>query len=141
MAERSLEYHLLRVTDPSRKTFGKILASHGSMADTLSLSRMEIDQARLLVLKAADAIDKKGPKNAMNEIALAKVVVPNVVLRVIDRAIQAHGAGGVGPDVPLAYFYAQMRTLRIADGEYVNGFLFIYLFCIILVWILYVWKG
>ncbi|KAJ3413769.1 hypothetical protein HDV05_007589 [Chytridiales sp. JEL 0842] len=116
MAERALEYHLLRATDPARKTFGKVLAAHGSASDSIALSRMEIDQARLLVLQAADTMDRLGPKAAMHHIALAKVVVPSAVLRVIDRAIQAHGAGGVGPDVPLAYFYAQMRTLRIADG-------------------------
>ncbi|KAJ3279519.1 hypothetical protein HDU76_009483 [Blyttiomyces sp. JEL0837] len=116
VAERALEHQVLRITDPARKTFGKLLASHGAIADSVALSRSEIEAARLLVLRAADAIDKLGAKNAMRDIAIAKVVVPSMALRVIDRAIQAYGAGGVGPDFPLAYMYAQIRTLRIADG-------------------------
>ncbi|KAJ3192709.1 glutamine--fructose-6-phosphate transaminase (isomerizing) [Irineochytrium annulatum] len=116
MAERALEFHLTRLTDPARKTFGKLLAQHGAMADAVALSRIEIDQARMLVLAAADMIDRVGAKGAMKAIAMAKVAVPNMTLRVIDRAIQAHGAGGVGQDFPLAYMYAGMRTLRIADG-------------------------
>ncbi|KAJ3278741.1 Acyl-CoA dehydrogenase member 10 [Borealophlyctis nickersoniae] len=115
-AERALEWHLLRATDTSRQTFGKILAQHGAAAESIAKSRLEIDQARLLVLRAAASIDRGGAKAAMNEIAIAKVVVPQVTCRVIDRAIQAYGAGGVGQDLPLAYLYAGMRTLRIADG-------------------------
>ncbi|KAJ3056866.1 hypothetical protein HK097_003402 [Rhizophlyctis rosea] len=117
LAERALEYHILRATDSSRRTFGKLLAQHGTVAQSIAESRIEIDQARLLVLRAAASIDSVGPKEAMNEIAIAKVVVPTVVCRVIDRAIQVHGAGGVGQDLPLAYMYSGMRTLRIADGK------------------------
>ncbi|KAI9340652.1 acyl-CoA dehydrogenase/oxidase [Zopfochytrium polystomum] len=119
MAERALAIHVLRATDPARRTFGKVLAQHGSMGEAIAISRAEIDQARLLVLAAADRIDrggKAGAKMALKEIALAKVVVPSMTLRVIDRAIQAHGAAGVCQDTPLAYMYAGMRTLRIADG-------------------------
>ncbi|KAJ3040547.1 Acyl-CoA dehydrogenase member 10 [Rhizophlyctis rosea] len=116
MAERALQYHILRATDPTRKTFNKLLAQHGTVAASIAESRIEIDQARLLVLRAAASIDRVGAKKAMNEIAMAKVVVPNVVCQVIDRAIQVYGAGGVGQDFPLAYMYAGMRTLRIADG-------------------------
>ncbi|KAI8852946.1 acyl-CoA dehydrogenase domain protein [Chytridium lagenaria] len=109
MAERALEFHLTR-------TFNKLIAQHGSTMDAIAASRAEIDQARLLVLRAADKIDRVGAKNAMNDIGLAKVVVPSMCLRVIDRAIQAHGAAGVCQDFPLAYMYAGQRTLRIADG-------------------------
>ena len=116
LAERALEYHILRATDTTRQTFGKLLAQHGTVAQSIAESRIEIDQARLLVLRAAATIDEIGPKKAMNEIAMAKVVVPTVACKVIDRAIQVHGAGGVGQDLPLAYMYSGMRTLRIADG-------------------------
>ncbi|KAJ3330502.1 hypothetical protein HDU91_003562 [Kappamyces sp. JEL0680] len=116
MAERALEYHILRLTDPSRRAFGKLLGEHGTAADTVCQSRLEIDQARLLVLTAAAAIDKLGAKDAMNQIAMAKVVVPTMALAVIDRAIQAHGGAGVSQEFPLANMYAMMRTLRIADG-------------------------
>ncbi|RKO88004.1 acyl-CoA dehydrogenase/oxidase [Blyttiomyces helicus] len=115
-AERALEFQLLRLTDPSRKTFGKLLGQHGSAADGVAQSRMEIDQARLLVLRAARSMDVRGPKDAMNEIAMAKVVVPSMCIRVIDRAIQVHGGGGVCQDFPLANMYAMNRTLKIADG-------------------------
>ncbi|KAJ3110823.1 hypothetical protein HK100_002895 [Physocladia obscura] len=115
MAERALEYHIIRVTDPARKTFGKLIAEHNP--NPIVDSRLEIDQARLLVLKAADSIDKFGAKGALKEIGMAKIVVPRICCNVIDRAIQAHGAAGVSQDFPLAYFYAAMRTLRIADGE------------------------
>ncbi|KAI8925626.1 acyl-CoA dehydrogenase/oxidase [Entophlyctis helioformis] len=116
IAERALELHILRVTDSSRKTFGKVLSQHGNAADAVAQSRMELDQARLLVFRAADMIDKVGPKDAMNYIAMAKVIVPSTTLRIIDRAIQAHGAKGVSQDTPLANLYAFSRTLRIADG-------------------------
>jgi acyl-CoA dehydrogenase len=77
---------------------------------------MEIDQARLMVLKAADLIDKHGAKGARGEIAAIKVIAPRVALNVVDRAIQVHGGGGVSEDFPLARMYAGLRTLRIADG-------------------------
>ncbi|KAJ3296046.1 hypothetical protein HDU79_007669 [Rhizoclosmatium sp. JEL0117] len=114
MAERALELHVLRTTDPSRKTFGKLIADHNPTP--IAESRIEINQARLLVLDAADKIDKFGAKAALKEIGMAKIIVPQMACRVIDRAIQAHGGAGVSQDFPLAYMYAMMRTLRIADG-------------------------
>ena len=116
VAERALEYHIKRLNDPSRKTFGKLLAQHGVAADNVCQSRLEIDAARLMVLNAAAAIDKHGAKAAQKQIAMAKIIVPSMALNVIDRAIQAHGGAGVSQDVPLARLYAGMRTLRIADG-------------------------
>ncbi|KAI9099315.1 acyl-CoA dehydrogenase/oxidase [Phlyctochytrium arcticum] len=116
IAERALEYHLLRATNAARTTFGKTLAQHGKTAHDVAASRLEIDQARLLVLRAAATMDAFGPKKALREIAMAKIVVPNMTLSVIDRAIQAHGAAGVSQDLPLAYMYSSVRTLRIADG-------------------------
>ena len=77
---------------------------------------MEIDQARLMVLKTADLIDKVGAKGARSEIAAIKVIAPRIALRVVDRAIQVHGGAGVSDDFPLARMYAGLRTLRIADG-------------------------
>ncbi|KAI9140566.1 acyl-CoA dehydrogenase/oxidase [Paraphysoderma sedebokerense] len=114
MAERGLDLMLARVTQ--RKTFGKYLAEHGTIKYDIAQSRMEIDQARLLVWKAADMIDKVGAKRALKEIGMIKVVVPNMALKVLDRAIQAFGAAGVSQDFVLAEFYAGIRTLRIADG-------------------------
>ncbi|KAJ2448759.1 hypothetical protein EV183_005275 [Coemansia sp. RSA 2336] len=114
MAERGLELMIQRVQ--SRTTFGRQIAEHGVVLDYIAKSRMDLESARMLVLRAADMIDKVGAKNALKEIAMAKVVVPNVVLKILDRAIQMHGAAGVGQDTPLADFWAGMRTLRIADG-------------------------
>ncbi|KAL1923964.1 uncharacterized protein VTP21DRAFT_6999 [Calcarisporiella thermophila] len=116
VAERALELMLLRVTDESRKTFGKLLVQHGTVLSWVAQSRMDIDQARLLVLNAAAMVDRDGAKAARKAISVAKIVVPNAVLRVLDRAIQAFGAGGVSQDFPLAQAYAMTRTLRIADG-------------------------
>ncbi|KAJ3254354.1 hypothetical protein HK103_007236 [Boothiomyces macroporosus] len=116
MAERALEYHILRLTDPKKRAFGKLLGEHGTAMDTVCQSRLEIDQARLLVLTAAARMDKEGPKKAMKEIAMAKVIVPQMTLNVLDRAIQVHGGAGVSQVFPLANMYAMMRTLRIADG-------------------------
>ena len=126
VAERALELHILRITDPSRKTFGKLIAQHGTAAASVALSRLEIDQARLLVLNAAASIDKWGPKKAMKEIGMAKIVVPSMTCRVIDRAIQAHGAAGISQDTVLALMYAQLRTLRFADGNPVFFFFFFF---------------
>lgn len=116
MAERALEIHILRLTNPAKQAFGKLLGQHQTQTDLVCQSRLEIDQARLLVLSAADAIDRVGAKKALTQIAKAKIVVPSMCLRVLDRAIQVHGGAGVSQDFPLAKFYAFMRTLRIADG-------------------------
>ncbi|KAJ2799083.1 hypothetical protein H4R20_004571 [Coemansia guatemalensis] len=114
MAERAMELMIERVQN--RTTFGRKIAEHGVVLDYIAKSRMDLESGRMLVLRAADMIDKVGAKHALKEIAMAKVVVPNVVLAILDRAIQMFGAGGVGPDTPLADFWAGMRTLRIADG-------------------------
>lgn len=113
-AERALEFMKDRVQ--KRVAFGTTLAEKGTIRHDIAHSRMEIEQTRLLVLKAADMMDKVGNKVARKEIAMIKVLAPNMCLRVIDRAIQAHGGGGVTSDFPLANMYAGMRTLRLADG-------------------------
>jgi acyl-CoA dehydrogenase len=114
MAERALELMCRRALQ--REAFGKPLAQLGGNIDVIADSRMEIDMARLLTLKAAYMMDTAGNKVARSEIAQIKVVAPNVALRVIDRAIQMHGGAGVSGDFPLAYMYAMQRTLRLADG-------------------------
>jgi acyl-CoA dehydrogenase len=115
-AERALELHILRLQDPNRRAFGKLLGEHGLAQDSVCQSRLEIDQARYLVLAAAAEIDKYGAKLAMNKIAMAKVICPQMALNVMDRAIQVHGGAGVSQDFPLAFLHGSMRTLRIADG-------------------------
>src|SRR6201996_2905524 len=105
-----------RVNDPTRITFGKQLAQHGVIMEWIARSRMEIDAARLVVLNAGIKIDETDAKGAQREIAAAKVMVPQIALQVIDRAIQSHGAAGVSQDTPLASMWAHMRTIRIADG-------------------------
>jgi alkylation response protein AidB-like acyl-CoA dehydrogenase len=114
VAERALETMCQRVK--SRVAFGKPLAAQGTIRADIAQSRMEIDQARLLVLKAAHMMDTVGNKVARAEIAMIKVVVPSMTLRVLDRAIQAHGGAGVSQDTFLASAWAQVRTLRLADG-------------------------
>ncbi|MDX2151646.1 MAG: acyl-CoA dehydrogenase family protein [Bryobacteraceae bacterium] len=114
IAERALELMCRRVK--SRVAFGKPLAEQGTIRDWIAESRMELDQARLLTLHAAALMDEAGNKAARAEIAMIKVVAPNVALKVIDRAIQAHGAAGVSPDTFLAEAWAHVRTLRLADG-------------------------
>jgi acyl-CoA dehydrogenase len=99
-----------------REAFGKPLAEQGVILEWIADSRIEIEQARLLTLKAAHMMDTVGNKEARAEIAMIKVVAPNVALRVLDRAIQAHGGAGVSDDFPLAYLWASARTLRLADG-------------------------
>jgi acyl-CoA dehydrogenase len=113
-AERALELMCRRVV--GRSAFGKPLASQGVIQTWIADGRMEIDQARLLTLYAAWLMDNVGNKAARTEISAIKVVAPNVALRVIDNAIQAHGGAGVCDDTPLAAMYAGIRTLRIADG-------------------------
>lgn len=115
-AEKALEWMIARVNDPEKKTFGKQLSEHGVLIEWIAKSRLEIDAARLVVLNAAIKIDEKDAKNALKEIAEAKVMVPQMALTVIDRAVQAYGGAGVCQDTPLANMWAQIRTLRIADG-------------------------
>ena len=114
VAERALEKMLKRVKE--RTAFGKTLAEQGTIIADIANSRMEIEQARLLVLKSAYMMDTVGNKAARAEIAMIKVSVPNMTLRVVDRALQAHGGGGVTSDFGLARSWAHARTLRLADG-------------------------
>jgi alkylation response protein AidB-like acyl-CoA dehydrogenase len=113
-AERALEIMCARVQ--SRVAFGKTLGEQGTIRADIAASRMEIEQARLLTLKAAHMMDTVGNKAARAEIAMIKVVAPNVALHVLDRAIQAHGGAGVSQDTFLASAWAAIRTLRLADG-------------------------
>jgi acyl-CoA dehydrogenase len=113
-AERALKTMCARVQ--SRVAFGKTLAEQGTIRADIAASRMEIEQARLLTLKAAQMMDTVGNKAARAEISMIKVVAPSVALRVIDRAIQAHGGAGVSQDTFLASAWAAIRTLRLADG-------------------------
>lgn len=114
VAERALELMCKRVEN--RVAFGKTIAEQGTIRADIADSRMEIEQARLLVLKAAHLMDTVGNKGARAEIAMIKVVVPNMAQRVLDRAIQAHGGAGVSQDTFLAANWAQVRALRLADG-------------------------
>jgi acyl-CoA dehydrogenase len=114
VAERALESMCKRVR--SRVAFGRTLAEQGTIRAAIADSRMEIEQARLLTLKAAYRMDTVGNKVARLEIAMIKVIAPNVALRVLDRAIQAHGGAGVSSDFDLASAWASSRTLRLADG-------------------------
>jgi len=114
MAERALEAMCARVK--ARVAFGRPLAEQGTIRADIAQSRMEIEQARLLTMKAAYMMDTVGNKAARGELAMVKVVVPRMTLRVLDRAIQAHGGAGVSDDFPLAAAWAHVRTLRLADG-------------------------
>lgn len=114
VAERALETLCQRAV--SRTAFGKTIAEQGVTRHWIAESRMEIDQARLLTLQAAQMMDTVGNKAARAEIAMIKVVAPNVAQKVVDRAIQICGAGGVSQDFHLAYAYARSRVLRLADG-------------------------
>jgi acyl-CoA dehydrogenase len=114
VAERSLEGMCHRVL--GRVAFGKLLAEQGTIRAEIAQSRIEIEQARLLTLNAAHLMDTVGNKEARAEIAMIKVVAPTMALRVIDRAIQAHGGAGVSDDFGLAAAWALARTLRLADG-------------------------
>ncbi|HYG91374.1 MAG TPA: acyl-CoA dehydrogenase family protein [Azospirillum sp.] len=114
LAERALEAMVARVRE--RVAFGRALAEQGSIRQDIARSRVEIEQARLLTLKAAHMMDTVGNKVARREIAMIKVVAPTMGCNVIDRAIQAHGGAGVSQDFFLAAAYAKVRTLRLADG-------------------------
>jgi acyl-CoA dehydrogenase len=114
VAERALEIMCKRVQ--SRVAFGKPLAEQGTIRADIAASRIEIEQARLLTLKAAHMMDTVGNKAARAEIAMIKIVAPNIALKVLDRAIQAHGGAGVSDDTFLAAAWAGVRTLRLADG-------------------------
>ena len=113
-AERALELMCRRTL--KRVAFGRPIAEHGVTRERIAESRILIDQARLLVLNAADMMDRVGNKKAAKEIAMIKVVAPNMACQVLDWAIQAHGGGGVAEDFPLAAAWAGARTLRLADG-------------------------
>ncbi len=114
MAERAFELLCQRAHE--RSTFGRTLAEHGVVQDWIAESRVEIEQARLLVLKAAWLMDTVGSRGARIEISAIKVAVPRMTASVLDRAIQAHGGAGLSDDLPLASLYAIARSLRIADG-------------------------
>ena len=116
-AERALEYFLARLHDPRKKPFGRQLHEFGVMAERVAQSRIEIDAARLQVLNAASIIDqKKEAKFALTEIAEAKILVPDLLLKVVDRAVQAYGGSGVTQETPLASMWAHGRIMRIVDG-------------------------
>ena len=114
MAERALELLCRRAL--GRVAFGRPLAEQGVVREWIAESRVRIEQARLLVLKTAWLMDTVGNKGARTEVAAIKVAVPEMANWVIDRAIQAHGGGGVSQDFPLAQMWAGMRTLHLADG-------------------------
>ena len=114
MAERALELMCKRAQ--SRVTFGKPISENANIQDWIAEARIDIERTRLLVLKAAWMMDNVGNKEARTEIAAIKVAAPDMALRIVDRAIQVYGGGGVTDDFPLASFYAHLRTLRLADG-------------------------
>ncbi len=114
VAERALELLINRAN--SRVAFGKTVASQGVIRNWIAEARLEIEQARLLVLKTAWMMDEAGNKSARNEIAMIKAVCPQMALKIIDRAIQVHGGGGVSQDFPLTNFWIYARSLRLADG-------------------------
>jgi acyl-CoA dehydrogenase len=113
-AERALELMCKRADE--RETFGKPVSTRSNIRDWIAEARIELEMLRLFVLKTAWLVDTVGGKNARIEVAGIKVAAPNVALKIIDRAIQVHGGGGVSDDFPLAFMYAHMRTLRLADG-------------------------
>jgi len=113
-AERSLELMCARAK--ARVAFGKPVADQGVVRQWIAEARLAIDQGRLLVLNAAWKMDTAGNKAARKEIAMIKAVVPQMALKIIDRAIQVHGGGGVSQDFPLSQFWIYARSLRLADG-------------------------
>lgn len=113
-AERGIEMMAKRALE--RKAFGKLIAQHGSFLSDLAKCRIEIEKVRLLVCEAANQLDLNGNKVAKGAIAMAKVAAPNMALKVLDTAIQVHGAAGVNTDLVLSHLWAAARTLRLADG-------------------------
>ncbi|XP_071701855.1 probable acyl-CoA dehydrogenase IBR3 [Rutidosis leptorrhynchoides] len=113
-AERAMQLMVHRALQ--RRTFGKLIAQHGSFVTDVAKCRIELESTRLLVLEAADQLDRHGNKKARGALAMAKVAAPNMALRVLDTAIQVHGAAGVSGDTVLSHLWAGARTLRIADG-------------------------
>jgi len=113
-AERALELMCRRASE--RVTFGRPVAERGNIQDWIAEARIDLEMVRLLTLKTAWLMDTVGNKHARTEIAAIKVAAPNVALKIVDRAIQVHGGGGVSDDFPLAWTYAHLRTLRLADG-------------------------
>ena len=113
-AQRALELMMERAN--TRIAFGRPLIKQQSVREDIALSACQIEQARLLTLKAAQKMDREGNKGALDLIAMIKIIAPNMALDVIDRAIQIHGAVGLSQDTPLAHMYAYARTLRLADG-------------------------
>ncbi len=114
LAQRALEAMISRASE--RVAFGRPLAAHGMTQEAIALSRCDIDQARLLTLQAAHAMDVAGNKGAKDLIGMIKIIAPRMACRVIDRAIQVHGGAGVSADTFLAHAYAGARSLRLADG-------------------------
>ena len=114
VAEEALAKMCRRLQE--REAFGKPIYKHSVWEERVARARIDIDMTRLLCLNAADMMDKVGNKSAKQEIAMIKVQAPNMALKIIDDAIQAHGGGGVSDDYGLAASYAHMRTLRLADG-------------------------
>ncbi|MEM9312302.1 MAG: acyl-CoA dehydrogenase family protein, partial [Pseudomonadota bacterium] len=114
VAEEALAKMCRRIQE--REAFGKPIYKHSVWEERVARARIDIDMTRLLCLKAADMMDKVGNKGAKQEIAMIKVQAPNMALKIIDDAIQAHGGGGVSEDYGLASAYAHQRTLRLADG-------------------------
>jgi acyl-CoA dehydrogenase len=113
-AERALELMCRRATE--RVTFGQPVSERSNIQDWIAEARIDIEMLRLLAMKTAWLMDTVGNKHARVEIAAIKVAAPEIALKIVDRAIQVHGAGGVSDDYPLAWMYAHLRTLRIADG-------------------------
>ncbi|XP_076895181.1 putative acyl-CoA dehydrogenase IBR3 [Bidens hawaiensis] len=113
-AERGMQLMVQRSVQ--RKTFGKLIAQHGSFVSDLAKCRIELEKTRLLVFEAADQLDRFGNKKARGALAMAKVAAPNMAMQVLDMAMQVHGAAGVSGDTVLAHLWATARTLRIADG-------------------------
>jgi acyl-CoA dehydrogenase len=114
MAERALDLLCQRAL--SRTTFGKPIAENANIQDWIAEARIDLEMVRLLTMKTAWLMDTVGNRNARVEIAAIKVAAPQIAARIIDRAIQVHGGGGVSEDFPLASMYAHQRTLRLADG-------------------------